>query len=62
MGFVLMLAFRSGRGCYHLLPSCEKCLLIQINVIFLHAGLPTQMHGLFSVLTIPGRRFNQGVV
>ncbi|ARO93470.1 hypothetical protein AB06_4839 [Escherichia coli 2-474-04_S1_C1] len=38
------------------------CLLIQINVIFLRAGLPTPVHGLFSVITLPGRRFYQGVV
>ncbi|EDR3700815.1 hypothetical protein B6M06_003151, partial [Salmonella enterica] len=61
-GSVLMLAFRSGRRCYHLLPLCEKCLLIQINVIFMHAGLPTPVHGFFSVITIPGRGLNQGVV
>jgi hypothetical protein len=37
-------------------------LIIQINVIFLRAGLPTPVHGLFSVITLPGRRFYQDVV
>jgi hypothetical protein len=37
-------------------------LLIQINVILLYAGLPTPVLGLFSVITRPGERFNQGVV
>ena len=41
-----------------------KALIAELIVGMLarHAGLPTPMHLLFSVITRPGGRFNQGVV
>ncbi|TPC58910.1 hypothetical protein E9123_24055, partial [Salmonella enterica subsp. enterica serovar Goldcoast] len=60
--FGVVYDFASRTGHCLLLQSGEQCVHLEADLIVLQDSLRRQMLGLFSFITIPGMRFNQGVV